>query len=164
MSLVLDTSHASDAIEATLAVELLPPGPALDAEVARVLGVEPLWTVPGLEGDPWDSEKDLRQAFRHLIRRVDREPVVVHKPYSTDATASAEARELAFKKGMGFVVVMRSASGYLACRQGDPCDLMDERDAVTYDGDSVSFFADSELVLGVSTAHVVSLAIVGGAG
>ncbi len=156
MEAVEEQLHRDDAYR-----EPLPPGAELDAAVAKALGVEPAgWrpTSSGSVAGPWNS-----MASKGLM--IDERAVeYLHQPYSRDPAYSDEARRLAFKKGLGHIVVLRTTRCFMACRQGDPNDLMDEIDAVTSDGDSVSFFTDSELMPGMSPAHAVALAIVGSEG
>ncbi len=104
----------------------LPPGPELDAQVAEVLGVEPSgWEYtwgknPAHMSPTFTGHEAATEAHRRDSDEFVTTPVVpVFKPYSTDAVASDEAREVAFKMGMGWAVEVPSPMGGFVCVLGD---------------------------------------------
>lgn len=169
-SLGLEAELAGALMEAALAAdrELRPPGPELDAAVARVLGVGP---------DRWrclETHDAKGHKYTHPLVTWSSVPVKdaepQHPPYSTDPAASDKARRLARKElGSPFVIWDQpngpdAGENFIAWIQTESPSI-DEPDSGLDSGVNLWVDVDGRRgCRGETEAHAVALAIVAAAG
>ena len=159
-SLQRQLEDAANLMEDAMAVadEPLPPGRLLDAEVARVLGVGPdRWKITRLQ-DARGKLYDHPLVEWSSVSVAGAEPQ--YPPYSTDAAASSEARDLAWEKFEMWILVAPQVDfdpeRFMAVNMEGGVSTRNGTDGTG------TILAEGPFFIGETVAHAAALVIAGG--